>query len=282
MSRLTVIAFVLLLPLASCGDTSAARSGSTSPGGAEPPGKLAIVPATAMEAPPPAAQTPSLSEAGAPSSPVLPETPTVPEEGLPPGTLQSQNTSSRENPPATTGRIAGSRSPVARTPMSALPIVQAARSLAGPDRFLVARPLSEIQAADFELGSLYDKLSDPSLSSSLDGLVRGLTTKKLKDAAFSSQGLRLAELLYSPELEAAPTITRVRFSRSSPIPGSTQALNFRLFSASGAGSGFAIFGMDEQGNWQIEHLDLDLQGLRDRPIRSSPWDPYGYSRNLLD
>jgi hypothetical protein len=128
-----------------------------------------------------------------------------------------------------------------------------------------------------------DRSIDPeSITPLLDGLAQALTAKKLDAAAFSSQGLLLARLLYAPALDSAPALTTVRYSEPRRLPGSSFAVALRLFSESGSAEGMAILKADEAGTWLIEQLDLDLAGL-DKPVtRSEPWDPYGYSRNLME
>ena len=170
--------------------------------------------------------------------------------------------------------------PKAPTPKP--PPVQAARTLAGHDRFLVSRPLGSVKPADFSLGLLLDKTEDPSITALLEGLSRSLVDKKLEDAKFSSQGRMLAEILYKSELALAPKITRLRFSEPETMPGSTRSLALRLFSELGSAEGLVILGSDEKGEWQIEHLDLELDGLEKTKTSDELWDPYGYSRNLLE
>jgi hypothetical protein len=178
----------------------------------------------------------------------------------------------------------GKASPAGTPPSTVRPVVvQASRSLAGHDRFLVSQPFDGTRPADFELGPLLDRTSDPeSITPSLDGLAQALTGKKLETAAFSSQGLLLASLLYAPALDAAPKITRIRYSELRRLPGRSYAVALRLFSESGFAEGLAILQADEDGSWLIEQLDLDLAGL-DKPVtRNELWDPYGYSRNLME
>jgi hypothetical protein len=154
--------------------------------------------------------------------------------------------------------------------------------LAGHDRFLVSRPFGSIRPADFELGPLFDRKTDASLGTLLNGLAQALTEKSLKAANFSTQALMLAELLYKPDLVSAPGITHIRFSKGNRMPGAAYSFGIRFFSVTGAATGLVILGSDDEDKWVIEHLDLDLRGLGEPRDRSIPWDPYGYSRNLFD
>ena len=177
--------------------------------------------------------------------------------------------------------------PAARTPATKAGatrpvVVQPSRSLAGHDRFLVSRPFAGVRSADFELGLLFDRQEDPSLEPMINDLTQAFTEKTLKTAAFDPQALMLAELLYNPALSSAPDIIRIRYSEIRPMPGAAYSLGIRLFSDTGFAKGLAILGTDEEDNWVIDHLDLDLPGLAVQRVRSKPWDPYGYSRNLFD
>ena len=66
------------------------------------------------------------------------------------------------------------------------------------------------------------------------------------------------------------------------MPGTTYSIGIRLFSDTGFAKGLAILGTDEEDNWVVNHLDLDLPGLEEQKVRDKPWDPYGYSRNSFD
>ena len=116
----------------------------------------------------------------------------------------------------------------------------------------------------------------------LASLAQALMKKDLKTAAFNSQALVLAELLYNPDLLSAPEIVRVRFSEARRVPGAAYTLGIRLFSGEGSAQGLAILGSDEKDDWVIEHLDFDLQNLGKQSERTTLLDPYGYSRNLFD
>jgi hypothetical protein len=183
----------------------------------------------------------------------------------------------------TSGVAAKAPGTTADTPDAKPVVVQPSRSLAGHDRFLVSQPFNGIRPADFELGLLMDRTFDPeSITPLLDGLAQALTGKNLETAGFSSQGLVLASLLYDPALDAAPAITTVRYSELRRLPGTRYAVALRLFSETGSADGLAILGADEDGSWLIEQLDLDLAEL-DKPVtRNELWDPYGYSRNLME
>jgi hypothetical protein len=170
-----------------------------------------------------------------------------------------------------------------KTPAVRAVVVQPSRSLAGHDRFLVSSPFGVARPSDFELGPLLDRTIVPSsITPLLDGLAQALAGKNLETADFSSQGLMMARLLYDPDLDSAPAITKVRFSELIRMPGTSYAVALRLFSGLAYAEGLAILGTDDDGNWLIEQLDLELEGLDEPVTRSKAWDPYGYSRNLME
>ena len=172
--------------------------------------------------------------------------------------------------------------PEPKAKVEAPAVIQPSRSLAGHDRFLVTRPFGSVGPADFEIGLLLDRNADPRLGHLLIGLTQAFKEKTLKAAAFSAEALMLAGLLYDSVLVSAPEITGVRFSEIRLTPGAGPTLGIRLFSETGSAQGLAILGTDDEDNWLVEHLDLDLAGLQEKAERSILWDPYGYSRNLFD
>ncbi|MFH2113300.1 MAG: hypothetical protein ABIJ86_02175 [Spirochaetota bacterium] len=264
MNKVRPLVMIILLTLAACGNRTTSM-----------PGKDSIV---GMEATTP---TPPTGQEGAQS-------------GLAqqPGISMSTTNATAEKPEAQSAPPTGAakapagaaKAPVAAAKASAAKVVviQPSRSLAGHDRFLVSRPFGEVQPADFELGPLMDRTIDPSITPLLDGLAKAMLDKKLEAATFSSQGLMLAQLLYAADLASAAVITKVRFSEARHMPGTAYAVAMRLFSELGFADGLAILGTDDEGNWLIEQLDLELDGLGEPATRSELWDPYGYSRNLLD
>ena len=243
-----MLILILLLPLAACGNRTITRPDADNHSGLD--NQPAIGKSTIQSAPPTA-----MVATGPPSaSPSHPDSRTAP----------------AANAPASNALV-----------KTSVP-VQPSRSLAGHDRFLVSRPLSLVRPADFELGLLLDRKTDLRFVPLLDGLAKAFTKKTFKAAAFSTQALVLAELLYSPELASAPLVTHVRFSEAKRQPGATHTLGIRLFSESGSALGLVILGTDDEDNLLIEHLDLELRGLGEQTTRSTPWDPYGYSRTVFD
>ena len=184
--------------------------------------------------------------------------------------------------PATPAATPSARTPAAKAVATRQVVVQPSRSLAGHDRFLVSRPFEGVRPADFELGLLFDRQENPSFEPMINALTQAFTQKTLKALALDPQALRLAELLYSPTLSSAPDIIRIRFSEIRSMPGTTYSIGIRLFSDTGFAKGLAILGTDEEDNWVVNHLDLDLPGLEEQKVRDKPWDPYGYSRNSFD
>lgn len=278
MSKVLPSVLILLLVLAACGRRTTTLPDSGSPAGLEAsaqeplPGQETDGQEDSqpeLEAPPAITMSPAQNATPRPLSPSL----SLPES--PVATEMPASVAPASVAPAP-------RTPAPRTPGVKIPVVQPSRSLAGHDRFLVSRPFGGVGPADFELGLLFEEKADLPFRPLLNGLARALTAKTLKAAAFSSQALILAELLYNPDLVLAPVVTRVRFSEARRMPGTTYALGIRLFSDTGFAEGLAILGTDEEDNWQIEHLDLDLKGPWKPTSRAEPWDPYGYSRNLFD
>jgi len=254
MSKVHLLMMIMLLTLAACGNRTASRAGKDS-----------IASQEASTQTPPSGQT---------DDSTTPDT----DAAEPPATAMAISASAVE------ATVSAVKAPVsaAKAPAAKAVVVQPSRSLAGHDRFLVSQPFGRVRPADFELGLLLNRDIDPSITPLLNGLAQALSDKRLEAAAFSSQGLMLASLLYSPDLDSAPAIIKVRYSELRHMPGKTYTVALRLFSEPGFADGLAILGTNEDGTWLIEHLDLELEGLDKPGTRTEIWDPYGYSRNSLE
>lgn len=170
-------------------------------------------------------------------------------------------------------------SPAAGTGAKAVKAVVSA-SLAGSDRRLVERPFDAAPAGDFELGELYGPGSgepaDAARDEAMLELERGLLSG---EPPYGSMGPEAAALARARFGDAFPLrFARVRFATPVVGPGPVASVRFRAFaddSGSRAIVGLAIIAPGDDGEWIIEHLELDPDAIEGASPRSEPWDPYG-------
>lgn len=201
-------------------------------------------------------------------------------------TSGGSGTAAVQPPPADSPPVA--MKSAAKTRLESATRAAVATSLAGFDRHLVARPFDASTAADFELGPLAPASLDAGLKATLSSLAAGFMAATLPYDRFAGKAAQVARLLLAEPLSSAPAIVSVRYSAPLFGPDGVASLGIRVFSqapADGqagasdqasrhAARGLVILGRDSQGDWLVEHLEIDLASLELSTVRTLPWDPY--------